>query len=343
MNWHFRIAARACAALTLLIGSTAAAQGTGRISGTVSDSAGGAPVGNVTVTVVGTALSAVSRPDGGYLILAVPAGVQRVRAARLGFAPREVVVTVRDGAETQADVRMLAVALSLDAQVVVGYGTQRRAEVTGAVSSVTPDVEQVPTRSLEQMLVGKVPGLAVTQASSEPGGGISIRIRGGSSLTGNNEPLYVIDGFPIENDLEGSSPGNAGRDRTVPFNPLNGINPADIETVDILKDASATAIYGARGANGVIIITTKRGAGTKPKVTLDTYAGTQSVAKRLDMLNGAEFAQFVNEWGAAQATPVTTFTQAQIDSIGVGTDWQAAIFRNGAPIRNLQLGLSGGV
>src|SRR6185436_12336439 len=122
---------------------------------------------------------------------------------------------------------------------------------------------------------------------------------------GNNEPLYVIDGFPIENDIEGSSAGNGGRDKTIPFNPLNSINPEDIESVDILKDASATAIYGARGANGVVIITTKRGGGTRPRFTLDSYTGTASVAKRLKMLNGPEFAAFVNEWGAAQTPAVT--------------------------------------
>src|SRR5439155_14107771 len=139
------------------------------------------------------------------------------------------------GGDDTANFTIAVSPVALEAAVVVGYGSVRRADLTGSVASITPDAAQVPVQSIEQMLQGKVAGVAVTQASSEPGGGISIRIRGGSSVNGNNEPLYVIDGFPIENDLEASSPGNGGRDHTVPFNPLNSINPADIESVDILK------------------------------------------------------------------------------------------------------------
>ena len=183
--------------------------------------------------------------------------------------------------------------------------------------------------------------MQVTQASSAPGGGLSIRIRGGSSISGNNEPLYVIDGFPVENDPNNSSPSNGGRDAstTVPQNPLASINPADIASIEILKDASATSIYGARGANGVVIITTKRGSAGKPVVALDAYTGQQAVAKRYDLLNAHQFALFANAWGAAQTTPVTPF--ANPDTIGVGTNWQDQIFRT-APIQNLQLSVTGG-
>ncbi len=331
------------ALIALLVPSSAAlAQGTGRVTGVVTDAEAGGPIPNATITVVGTRLTTVTRADGRYSIVRVPAGSHRLRATRLGYSPREDTVSVGADAEITADFALRVTAVPLEAAVVVGYGAVRRADLTGSISSITPNASQVPAQSIEQVLQGKVAGLHVTQASSEPGGGISIRIRGGSSINGNNEPLYVVDGFPIENDIEASSPGNGGRDKTVPFNPLNSLNPADIEAVDVLKDASATAIYGARGANGVIIITTKRGSGTRPVFTLDSYIGTQSVARRYDMLNGADFARFVNEWGAAQATPVVPYTQAQIDSIGVGTDWQDQIFRGSAPIRNLQLGLSGG-
>src|SRR6185369_17854167 len=127
--------------------------------------------------------------------------------------------------------------------------------------------------SVDQMLQGTSPGVDVTTASSEPGGAISIRIRGTSSITGNAEPLYVIDGFPVENDIEGQSVGSGGRARTTPSNPLATLNPSDIESISILKDASSTAIYGARGANGVVIITTKQGRGLKPQFTLDYYTG----------------------------------------------------------------------
>lgn len=331
------------ALMALLASSSAAlAQGTGRVAGVVTDAEGGGPIPNATITVVGTRLTAVTRADGRYAIARVPAGSHRVRATRLGYSPREDTVSVSADAEATASFALRITAVPLEAAVIVGYGAVRRADLTGSVASITPDASRVPAQSIEQALQGKVAGVNVTQASSEPGGGISVRIRGGSSINGNNEPLYVVDGFPIENDLEASSPGNGGREKTVPFNPLNSLNPADIESVDILKDASATAIYGARGANGVIIITTKRGSGTRPVVTMDSYVGMQSVARRYDMLNGADFARFVNEWGAAQAAPVQPYTQAQIDSIGAGTDWQNQIFRNSAPIRSLQLGISGG-
>src|SRR6476619_5826481 len=130
--------------------------------------------------------------------------------------------------------------------VVTGYGQQRRSDLTGSVSSVTPNVDQTPVLSLEQTLQGSAPGVMVTQASSAPGGALSIRIRGGASVTGNNEPLYVIDGFPIENDPEGQNPSDGGRDSqspTVPSNPMAALNPNDIASIEILKDASATSIY----------------------------------------------------------------------------------------------------
>src|SRR5207237_8088206 len=132
-------------------------------------------------------------------------------------------------------------------------------------------------------------GGQVTTGSAEPGGALSIRIRGTSSITGNSEPLYVIDGFPIENDIEGSAAGSGGRSRTTPPNPLITLNPSDIESISILKDASATAIYGARGANGVVIITTKQGRGNHPQFSIDTYTGFQNVAKTYDMLNAAQY------------------------------------------------------
>src|SRR6185369_17799219 len=151
--------------------------------------------------------------------------------------------------------------------------------------------------SVDQMLQGTSPGVQVTTASSEPGGAISIRIRGTSSITGNSEPLYVIDGFPIENDIEGSSVGNGGRDRTTPANPLVTLNPSEIESISVLKDASATAIYGARGANGVVIITTKQGRGNRPTFAIDAYTGLAGVAKTYDLLNAAQYMDYANAFG----------------------------------------------
>ena len=204
---------------------------------------------------------------------------------------------------------------------------------------MTPNVSQTPTLSLEQALQGAAPGVMVTQASSAPGGALSVRIRGGSSVTGNNEPLYVIDGFPIENNPDAQNPSDGGRDATttVPSDPLAALNPADIESIEILKDASATSIYGARGANGVIIITTKHGQTARPLFTLDTYSGNQSVAHRYDLLDASEFAKFVNDWSVNNGTGVVF---ADPDTLP-NTDWQSLIFRS-APLANLQLGVSGG-
>jgi len=187
--------------------------------------------------------------------------VQQVRIQRIGFSPSVRTVTVRDGETASISSQLVAQATRLSAVVAIGYGTQLRRDLTGAVSTVTTEaIENSPIKSIDQMLQGTSAGVQVTSTSGEPGAALSIRIRGTSSITGNSEPLYVIDGFPIENDIEGESVGNGGRSRTTPPNPLSALNPSDIESISVLKDASATAIYGARGANGVVIITTKAAA-----------------------------------------------------------------------------------
>ena len=158
-----------------------------------------------------------------------------------------------------------------------------------------------------------------------------MRIRGASSISGNAEPLYVIDGFPVENDAANASPTNGGRDAsvTVPANPLASLNPNDIASIEILKDASATSIYGSRGANGVVIITTKRGSGGRPKVTLDVYSGMQNVAKRYDLLDAQGFARFANAWAYSQDTTLLPFPESTIATLP-NTDWQELIFRPAA-------------
>jgi TonB-linked SusC/RagA family outer membrane protein len=340
MNWKRAVT---CLALvpSFAIGIRAAAQtGTGRITGTVTDRIAGAPIANVAVTVIGTQLGARTGADGRYSIADVPAGSQRVRAARIGYSPSDQTVTIAAGQTATLNIALSTASVTLDQMVVVGYGTQRRSDLTGSVSSVTPNVEQTPILSLEQSLQGAVPGLAVTQASSAPGGALSIRIRGGSSVTGNNEPLYVVDGFPIENDPDAQNPSDGARDSnspTVPSNPLAALNPNDIESIEVLKDASATSIYGARGANGVIIITTKHGQTARPRFTIDTYTGTQSVAHRYNLLNAQQFAAFANQWSQNNGTGVI-FTNP--DTLP-NTDWQSLIFRS-APISNLQIGVTGG-
>jgi TonB-linked SusC/RagA family outer membrane protein len=338
MNWKRALSALALGSLFSSAAFPAAAQTVGRITGVITDRTAGAPIPNVTVTIVGTQLGARSGADGRYTIAEVPVGSQRVRAARIGYSPTDQLVNLTAGQSLTLNISMAAASVTLDQMVVVGYGTQRRSDLTGAVASVTPNIEQTPVLSLEQTLQGAAPGVWVTQASAAPGGALSIRVRGGASVTGNNEPLYVIDGFPIENDPDGQNPSDGGRDATttVPSNPMAAINPNDIESIEILKDASATSIYGARGANGVIIITTKHGSSTRPKFTLDSYTGTQSVAHRYDLLNGKQFAEFANAWSQNNGTGVIFADPSSV----LNTDWQSLIFRD-APIRNVQLGVTG--
>jgi TonB-linked SusC/RagA family outer membrane protein len=311
----------------------------GRITGTVTESTTGRGVTDANVSIVGTRIGTRTDTAGAFTLPNVAPGRYALRVARIGFAATVDSVVVTAGQTTTANVQVKQVSVTLDQMVVVGYGTQRRSDLTGSVASVTPSVATTPINSLEQTLQGTAPGVQVTTASSAPGGGISIRIRGGSSVNGNNEPLYVIDGFPIENDPSNSDPTDAGRTNTAPSNPLATLNPSDIASIEILKDASATAIYGARGANGVVIITTKSGSGGAPRVTLDSYTGWQNVAKRYSLLNATEFADFANEYAAQLNQPAP---YADPTSLGAGTDWQSLIFRDNAPIRNLQLGVSGG-
>ena len=317
--------------------SPISAQTPGRVIGLVRDASSSALLVNASVTIDGKN-AARTGDDGRYIATNVVPGAHKIRVQLLGYAASEGDLNVAAGATITYDVGMRAVSVALQQVVVVGYGSQKRSDLTGAVASVTPNVDRAPITSLEQTLQGTAPGVQVTQASSAPGGGMSIRIRGGSSVNGNNEPLYVIDGFPIENNPADGDPTTAGRTNTAPSNPLAALNPSDIAAIEILKDASATAIYGSRGANGVVVITTKRGEGGRPRFSVDAYSATQSVANRYDLLNGAEFATFANEWAVAQNQ---TKPFADPASFGAGTDWQSAIFRR-ASMTNLQLGVTGG-
>ncbi|MBD0367530.1 MAG: TonB-dependent receptor plug domain-containing protein, partial [Flavisolibacter sp.] len=185
--------------------------------------------------------------------------------------------TIKEDAALSLIVEMKPSAGSMDQVVVVGYGTQRKRDVTGSVAKVrSEDLNAFPVNNPVQGMQGRVAGVQVMQNSGAPGGNISVRIRGGNSLQGSNEPLYVVDGFAISG-------------------PPSSINPNDIESMDILKDASATAIYGSRGANGVILITTKAGRAGKTQISLDSYYGVQEVIKRMDLMNAREFALLANE------------------------------------------------
>ncbi len=208
--------------------------------------------------------------------------------------------------------------------LVVGYGTQKKVATTGSIASVkAADITQTPVTNVARGLAARAAGVQITQNNAAPGGNISVRIRGTNSINGSSEPLYIVDGIQISNS--GS---------VTDVSPLSTINPNDIESVEILKDASATAIYGARGANGVILISTKRGKSGATRVQFDTYQGTQSITKKISMLNAAQFAQLENDVynSAVYANP---------SSLGEGVNWQDIVYRK-AGMQNYQLAVSGG-
>src|SRR6059058_4776048 len=360
---------RGCAWVVLtgaLVAGTATAQApppTGTITGHVTDAPTGRPVMGVRVAVVGTDRGAVTHEDGGFVLTDVPEGAHRVRASRIGFTPQEQTVVVVAGQSVPADFTLSTVAVSLSDVVVVGYGTQRRADLTGAVVSVPPDqIQKTAVVSLQQALQGSVPGATVTQGDAAPGGAISVQIRGVTSTSGDNQPLYVIDGVAVGTagvDKFTMGPSEPSFTTMTTTNPLSTLAPSDIESIDVLKDASATAIYGSRGANGVVIITTKRGQRDQPgQITFSSSTGMASVVREIQMLNAHDYATYVNQanWhatpdslrirGDSSALPYGGRTGSiRPDSIarlyGAGIDWQRAIFRTAAT-RDLQLAFSGG-
>jgi TonB-linked SusC/RagA family outer membrane protein len=305
--------------------------------GKVTDEKGDGLPG-VSIVIKGTQRGTISNADGSYSVL-VPDGAQSVIFSFVGYMSEEVALSAE---RTALDISLKVDQKSLEEVVVVGYGTQRKSDLTGSIASVKEeDLKNLPMTSFDQALQGRVSGVQVTQASSAPGGRVMIRIRGGNSLSSGNEPLYVVDGYPI---TAGATAGGNGAGQ----NPLSSINPSDIASIEILKDASATAIYGSRGANGVVLITTKRGKTGKTQVSYDAYYGVQTVGKKLDMMNAREFAQLANEARAnsgiatpAFPNPLDPYNFPDINSLGDGVDYQREIFRK-AGMQNHNVNISGG-
>ena len=311
----------------------------GTIRGRVLDAGSQQPLSSVNVVLVGTTRGAVSQADGSYLLINVPAGPQSVRASRIGYAPVTQVITVTAGASATADFSLQAQAAVLTEVVSVGYGTQKREAITGAVTTVDADKANVGVvTNANQMVQGRVSGVSITSNSGDPGGGAQIRIRGGTSISASNDPLYVVDGVPLQNDETtpgaigiGSINGALGR------SPLNSLAPGDIESITILKDASATAIYGSRGANGVILITTKSGQKSSGQMEYDTYVAAATPAKSLDLASGNQYRSFVRSQVAAGTLP------ASADSaLGTAnTNYEKEIERTGIA-QNHSVAFSGG-
>jgi len=324
------------------------------ISGTVRDVQGNVLPG-VSVAVKGSAAGQISDNSGKYM-LQVPSGNATLLFSYVGYVPQEVKVNSRN----QIDVTLLTDSKSLSEVVVVGYGVQNKRDVTGAVSTIkASDLNTTNAVSIDNLIQGKAAGVNVNTYTSQPGGDVSVTIRGSLSPNGSNAPLYVIDGLPITNMAYETVPTPGAFRGNVDRSPLAGINPDDIASVDILKDASATAIYGSAAANGVILITTKKG---KANATTVDYSGTYSVQglkKYLQPLNATQFENAVNDYGEeyykfnnklapyGNVDPSTItayapfFTPAQIASAGSGTNYIDYALRNGH-IDDQNISVSGG-
>ncbi len=281
--------------------------------------------------IASPSLGTVSGIDGGFTI-DVPEDAT-LTFTYIGYQKKEVKVDGKNYLEVflESDTKLL------DEVVVVGYGSQKRSDVTGSLSSISAEeIKQSAATGLDAAMQGRSAGVFVTQNSGAPGGGVSVRIRGTSSTLAS-EPLYVIDGIPVINDNAGTSATFEADGGGQNANALTTINPNDIESIEILKDASATAIYGARAANGVVLITTKRGKEGTSSISYDTYYGFQQLYKKVGVMNLREYAEYVNEVGIGDN--VEEF--GNLDLLGEGTDWQDEVFRT-ASMYNHQLTLSGG-
>ncbi|MFD1144659.1 SusC/RagA family TonB-linked outer membrane protein [Larkinella insperata] len=284
-----------------------------------------------TITIKGTTRGTTTDAAGAFQINASPN--ETLVFSYVGYATQEVVA----GSQTNLTVRMATDNRSLEEVVVVGYGTVRKSDLTGSVSTIKADaIKEMPVVSVDQAIQSRAPGVQVTQSSAAPGGGISIRVRGANSINSGSEPLYVIDGFPMYPD--NGALGTSGNRQA--SNAMATINPNEIESIEILKDASATSIYGSRGANGVVLITTKRGKEGASRVDYEGSYSIQQIARPIEVLNGADYARYLNILERSQGGS-PRFTDAQINQIGEGTNWLDAITRTGA-LSNHQLSFTGG-
>jgi TonB-linked SusC/RagA family outer membrane protein len=323
--------------MSLLICAGVRAQNQGTvIKGTVTDEKG-VTLPGATVTVKGAKINAITDIDGKYSIQ-VPSAGKTLVFSFIGMESQEALI----GNRAIINVKLLLTSNALADVVVIGYGTQKRQDVNGAISSVTAkDLANIPQPSVDQMLQGKAAGVTITQNSGGPGSATSVHIRGITSF-GQSEPLYVIDGVPVQGDATNSPQltRTGGGQEETGVSPLSLINPNDIESIDVLKDASATAIYGSRGANGVVIITTKRGKNGSAKINYDGYYGVQTQGKFIKMMDLQQYANLENV--LADGFGIGRRGEFADPSIlGPGTNWQRAIFKN-APQQSHTVSVSGG-
>ncbi|MDQ3550225.1 MAG: SusC/RagA family TonB-linked outer membrane protein, partial [Bacteroidota bacterium] len=293
------------------------------ISGTVTDQSGIGLQG-VTVAIRGTNNAVVTDQNGNFSINA--AGNAVLVFSSVGYGSMEVPVQGREVVNTTLSTQDAA----LSEVVVIGYGTARRRDITGAVASVSAkDFNKGIQVAADQLIQGKVAGVQVINNSGAPGGGTTVRIRGASSIRAGNQPLFVVDGVPLDNSsARPGGSGDVGFGGNIPGNnPLNFINPNDIASIDVLKDASATAIYGSRGANGVVIITTKKGLGGEPKIEFNASVGASNVMKRLEVLNASQYRTGLQQYDLGTANDFGANVDAfdEITRTGLIHNYSAAV------------------
>lgn len=307
------------------------------ITGHITDVRTGEPLIGASVIVKSEkGQGVVTDYDGNFSLQTKVEAPLTLRVEYVGY--RALDVDVYDF-EEPVEIALIDNSNKLDEVVVVGYGVQKRKALTGAVTTVKNDELLQTSTSFDNILGGAVAGLDATSSSGQPGASINIRIRGGNSITGGNEPLYVIDGVLIYNSNSATNTGVSYADSN--FNPLASINPSDIESIEVLKDVSASAIYGSRGANGVIIVTTKNGKRGRIKVDYGYSIGVSNVRKTLDLLNAEQWGNLYLDLATNAQKTATGVTPAVVSTWGAGTDWQDALFRT-ATTQQHQLSISGG-
>lgn len=298
------------------------------LSGLVTSGEDGAGLPGINVVLKGTTTGTTTDATGAFR-LSVPDQRGTLLFSSIGFQSQEIAI----GNQSSMTVKLLPDTKQLSEVVITGYGTQAQKTLTGSIASVSgKSIENIPAPSSDQLLQGRAAGVQVSANSGTPGGGIQVRVRGTTSINGSSDPLYVVDGIPIQsNSLSGIGLGGSTT------NPIADINPSDIASIEILKDASATAIYGARAANGVVLITTKRGANKKAKISFGTYQGSQSLWRKPAVVDGPTFAALTNEAAVNNGQKLVYADPAS----SINTNWSEPIFHSGA-LRNYDLSIAGG-
>ncbi len=323
---------------------------TGSVSGRVTDSKNeGIP--GATVLIEGTTLGGSSNADGTYNIPTVPAGPQTLVVSFVGYNTVRRQVTVVAGQNAEVSAGLTENVTQLSEAVVVAYGTQERREVTGSVATIKADrIMNNSVPSFDAALQGRAAGLQVVQSNAAAGSAVRIRVRGTASITASGEPLYVIDGVPVDNSDISDPDFGRNSVKANNLNPLAAINPNDIESISVLKDASATALYGSRGANGVVLVTTKRGKMGKTTFNVSYYAGVSEATRKLPMLNGSEWLQLYNEarvndgqapLGPNESVSVNGISFTPNSVAGNNTNWINEALRTGS-VSDASVSASGG-